>query len=137
MEDEGDEGDGEFEDLETGEKFGGEAEAAQPDDQEKAIEAERKRLEAEAREREKLEAAARSAAEADAAEARAELSEWEDDSEWEGFQSGAEDDRPVSKQPGRKTQAQRNRIKRRKEAEQQAKQNQAKEGTGVRIEYFL
>lgn len=86
----------------------------------KAIEAEQKRLEAEAAEAAKLEAAARSAAEADAAEERANMSEWEEDSEWEGFQSGV-DERPSAKQPKRKTQAQRNRIKRRKEEEQLAK----------------
>ncbi|KAK4064784.1 uncharacterized protein Triagg1_8971 [Trichoderma aggressivum f. europaeum] len=86
----------------------------------KALEAEQKRLEAEAAEAQKLEAAARSAAEADAAEERANMSEWEEDSEWEGFQSGVEDERPSAKQPKRKTQAQRNRIKRRKEEEQLA-----------------
>ncbi|KAJ4857504.1 nop53 (60S ribosomal biogenesis) domain-containing protein [Trichoderma breve] len=84
----------------------------------KALEAEQKRLEAEAAEAAKLEAAAKSAAEADAAEERANMSEWEEDSEWEGFQSGVEDERPSVKQPKRKTQAQRNRIKRRKEEEQ-------------------
>lgn len=87
----------------------------------KAIEAEQKRLEAAAAEAAKLEAAARSAAEAEAAEERANMSEWEEDSEWEGFQSGVEDERPNAKQPKRKTQAQRNRIKRRKEEEQLAK----------------
>lgn len=87
----------------------------------KALETEQKRLESEEAERLKQEAAARSAAEADAAEARAELSEWEEDSEWEGFQSGAEDDKPSTKRPQRKTQAQRNRIKRRKEEERLAK----------------
>ncbi|KAH8172572.1 nop53 (60S ribosomal biogenesis) domain-containing protein [Sarocladium implicatum] len=93
---------------------------------EKAIEAERKRLAAEEAERQRQEAAARSAAEAEAAEARAELSEWEDDSEWEGFASGVEDDdKPDSKMPGRKTQAQRNRIKRRKQEEQLAKHRAA------------
>ncbi|PTB70988.1 P60-like protein [Trichoderma citrinoviride] len=87
----------------------------------KAIEAEQKRLAAEAAEAAKLEAAARSAAEAEAAEQRANMSEWEEDSEWEGFQSGVEDERPSAKQPKRKTQAQRNRIKRRKEEEQLAR----------------
>ncbi|KAL6881482.1 P60-like protein [Trichoderma novae-zelandiae] len=87
----------------------------------KAIEAEKKRLEAEAAEAARLEAAARSAAEAEAAEQRANMSEWEEDSEWEGFQSGVEDERPSAKQPQRKTQAQRNRIKRRREEEQLAR----------------
>ncbi|RDA92170.1 hypothetical protein CP533_5584 [Ophiocordyceps camponoti-saundersi (nom. inval.)] len=87
----------------------------------KAVEAEKARLAAEAAEQEKQEAVARSAAEVEAAEARANLSEWDDDSEWEGFQSGAEEGRPSTKQPKRKTQAQRNRIKRRKEEERLAK----------------
>ncbi|KAL7799658.1 P60-like protein [Trichoderma ceciliae] len=87
----------------------------------KALEAEQKRLEAAAAEAQKIEAAAKSAAEAEAAEERANMSEWEEDSEWEGFQSGAEDERPSAKQPKRKTQTQRNRIKRRKEEEHLAK----------------
>ncbi|KAI9163757.1 Ribosome biogenesis protein NOP53 [Paramyrothecium foliicola] len=91
----------------------------------KALEAEQKRLAAEEEDRRKQEAAARSAAEAEAAEARANLSEWEEDSEWEGFQSGVEDDKPSTKKPQRKTQAQRNRIKRRKEEEQLAKHKAA------------
>ena len=95
------------------------------EESEKALEAERKRIEAEEADRIKQEAAARSAAEADAAEARANLSEWEEDSEWEGFQSGAEDDNPNRKRPERKTQAQRNRIKRRKEEQRLAKHKAA------------
>lgn len=95
------------------------------EESEKALETERKRLEAEEAERLKQEASARSAAEAEAAEARANLSEWEEDSEWEGFQSGVEDERPSTKRPQRKTQAQRNRIKRRKEEEQLAKHKAA------------
>lgn len=91
----------------------------------KALEAEQKRLAAEEEERRKQEAAARSAAEAEAAEARANMSEWEEDSEWEGFQSGVEDDKPSTKRPQRKTQAQRNRIKRRKEEERLAKHKAA------------
>lgn len=87
----------------------------------KALEAENEQIAAQEADRLKQEAAARSAAEAEAAEARANLSEWEEDSEWEGFQSGAEDeDRPV-KRPQRKTPAQRNRAKRRKEEERLAK----------------
>jgi nucleolar protein 53 len=92
---------------------------------ERAVEAEKKRLAAEEAERLKKEAAARSAAEAEAAEERANLSEWEEDSEWEGFQSGVEDERPAVKRPGRKTQAQRNKIKRRKEEERLAKHKAA------------
>jgi len=95
------------------------------EEKEKALEAEKQRLEQEERERAKQEAAARSAAEAEAAEARANLSEWEEDSEWEGLQSGAEDIKPSVKRPQRKTQTQRNRIKRRKEEEQLLKHKAA------------
>ncbi len=88
---------------------------------EKELAAERKRLAAAEAERVKLEAAAKSAAEAEAAEAKADLSEWEEDSAWEGFESGTEDVKFNAKRPERKTQAQRNRIKRRKEEERKAK----------------
>ena len=88
---------------------------------EKELAAEQKRLAAVEAERVKLEAAARSAAEADAAEARADLSEWDEDSVWEGFESGTEDLRLNAKRPERKTQVQRNRIKRKKEEERKAK----------------
>jgi nucleolar protein 53 len=81
----------------------------------KAVEAEKKRLAQEEADRIKMEAAAKSAAEAEAAEAKAELSEWEEDSEWEGVQSGGEELKVSAKRPGRKTPAQRNRINRRKE----------------------
>lgn len=93
----------------------------------KAFETEKKRIEAEEAERLRKEAAAKSAAEAEAAEARADLSEWEEDSEWEGFQSGVEDDDKTrrAKRPARKTQAQRNRALRRKEEERLAKQKAA------------
>ncbi|KAK3391122.1 ribosome biogenesis protein Nop53/GLTSCR2 [Podospora didyma] len=87
----------------------------------KAVEAERKRLEALEAERIKLEASARSAAEADAAEARANMSEWEEDSEWDGLGSGGEELSTKAKRPQRKTQVQRNKIKRRKEEERKAK----------------
>ena len=89
----------------------------------KALEAEQKRLKEIEEAESKREAAAKSAAEAEAAEARANLSEWEEDSEWEGFQSGVEDDenKPVVKRPQRKTPVQRNRAKRRKEEERLAK----------------
>jgi nucleolar protein 53 len=49
------------------------------------------------------------------------MSEWEEDSAWEGIESGTEDIRLSAKRPERKTQVQRNKIKRRKEAERQAK----------------
>lgn len=91
----------------------------------KALKAEEQRLALEEADRRKREAAARSAAEAEAAEKRADLSEWEEDSEWEGLQSGLEDDRPKVKLLKRKTQAQRNRIKRRKEEERLAKEKAA------------
>lgn len=87
----------------------------------KELAAEEKRLAVIEAERVKLEASAKSAAEAAEAEARAELSEWEEDSAWEGFESGTEDVRLNAKRPERKTPAQRNRIKRRKEEERKAK----------------
>ncbi|KAF7547851.1 hypothetical protein G7Z17_g7424 [Cylindrodendrum hubeiense] len=95
------------------------------EESEKALEVERKRVAAEEADRLKQEAAAKSAAEAEAAEARANMSEWEEDSEWEGFQSGAEDGKLTAKRPERKTQTQRNRIKRRKEEERLAKHKAA------------
>ncbi|KUI68390.1 hypothetical protein VM1G_04100 [Cytospora mali] len=90
---------------------------------EKAVEAERKRLEAEAADLMKQEAAARSAAEAEAAEAKAEMSEWDEDSAWEGLESEAEG--VTAKRPKRKTPAQRNKAKRRKEEERQKKHDAA------------
>lgn len=93
----------------------------------KAVEAEKQRLAAEAAEQAKAEAVAQSAAEAEAAEARADMSEWEEDeSAWEGFTSGGEDAAPKAKKRAeRKTQAQRNRIKRRKEEERRLKEKAA------------
>jgi nucleolar protein 53 len=88
---------------------------------EKELLAEHKRQAILDAERVKAEAAAKSAQEAEAAEAKAELSEWEEDSAWEGFENGTEDVRLNAKRPERKTQAQRNRIKRRKEEGQKAK----------------
>jgi len=88
---------------------------------EREVAAEKKRLATAEAERLKLEAAAKSAAEAEAAEARRDLSEWEEDSAWEGFESGTEDLKLSAKRPERKTPAQRNRIKRRKEEERKAK----------------
>jgi nucleolar protein 53 len=88
---------------------------------EKELAAEQKRLAAAEAERIKLEAAAKSAAEAEVAEAKADLSEWEEDSAWDGFESGTEDVKLSAKRPERKTQTQRNRIKRRKEEERKAK----------------
>ncbi|KAL2761106.1 hypothetical protein ACRALDRAFT_2024961 [Sodiomyces alcalophilus JCM 7366] len=86
----------------------------------KAVEEEKKRLAQEEADRVKAEAAARSAAEAEAAEARAEMSEWDEDSAWEGFETEAdEDEEQVSarKIAKRKTTVQRNRYKRRKAEE--------------------
>ncbi|KAJ4359446.1 hypothetical protein N0V85_009439 [Neurospora sp. IMI 360204] len=92
----------------------------------KAEEAEKKRLEELEKERLKAEAAAKSRAEAEAAEKRAELSEWEDDSAWEGAESDAEGlSKKKQKRPERKTQAQRNKIKRRKAEEQRLKHEAA------------
>jgi nucleolar protein 53 len=88
---------------------------------EKEVAAERKRLATAEAERLKLEAAAKSAAEAAAVEARGDLSKWDEDSAWEGFESGAEDMKLNAKRPERKTPAQRNRIKRRKEEERKMK----------------
>lgn len=88
---------------------------------EKELAAEQKRLAIKEAERIKQEAATKSAAEAEAAEAKADLSEWEEDSAWEGFESGTEDVKLNAKRPERKTQAQRNKIKRRKEEERKAK----------------
>lgn len=88
----------------------------------KELDAEQKRLAVKEAEQARAEAQAKSAAEAEAAEARAEMSEWEEDeTEWEGIESGAEELRLNSKRPERKSQVQRNKIKRRKEAEQKAK----------------
>lgn len=89
------------------------------------VEHELKRQREAEEERLRKEAAARSAAEAEAAEARAELSEWDEDSAWEGFESGVEDVNVKKKQPQRKTQAQRNKIKRRMEEERLAKHEAA------------
>ena len=94
------------------------------EESEKALDSERKRIEVAEAERIKREAAARSAAEADAAEARAELSEWDEDSAWEGFESGAEEP-AKSKRPERMTPAQRNKAKRRREQEQKRRHEAA------------
>lgn len=82
---------------------------------EKALEAERQRLAAAEADQRRQDAAARSAAEAEAAERRAELSEWDEDSAWEGFESEAEG--VNTKRPKRKTPVQRNKFKRRKALE--------------------
>lgn len=88
---------------------------------EKELAAELLRLAAVEAERVKVEAAAKSAAEAEAAEARADMSEWDEDTDWDGFESGVEDVRLTAKRPERKSQVQRNRMKRRKEEERKAK----------------
>ncbi|KAH8912479.1 P60-like protein [Coniochaeta sp. PMI_546] len=107
------------------------------EESEKVVEAERKRLAALEADRLKAEAAARSAAEAEAAEARADMSEWDEDSAWEGLESGGEELSVKAKRPERKTQAQRNKIKRRKEEERRKKAEEAqrkKEEQAKRIE---
>lgn len=88
---------------------------------ERELQAEQKRQAAMEAERIKQEASAKSAAEAIAAEAKADLSEWEEDTDWEGFESGAEEVKLTAKRPERKTQVQRNKMKRRKEEERKAK----------------
>ncbi|KAF2032609.1 P60-like protein [Setomelanomma holmii] len=79
----------------------------------KAVEAEKKRLQVAREEAELMERAA-----AETESDSGEESVWE--SEWEGF-SGDEDDKLQKKRPERKTPSQRNKIKRRKEAERKAK----------------
>lgn len=88
---------------------------------EREVEAEKRRLAQLEKERERAEASARSAAEAAAAEAKAEMSEWDEESAWEGMESGAEDTVLKQKRPERKTLVQRNKIKRRKEEERRQK----------------
>lgn len=96
-------------------------EARLAEESNRVIEDEKRRLAEEEADRLRAEAAAKSAAEAEAAEARAELSEWDEDSEWEGLQSGGEELKISAKRPGRKTQVQRNKIKRRVEEERRLK----------------
>ncbi|KAK3353680.1 ribosome biogenesis protein Nop53/GLTSCR2 [Lasiosphaeria hispida] len=91
------------------------------EESDKVVAVERKRIADLEAERVKLEASIKSAAEAEAVEARADMSEWEEDSAWEGFESGGEELVGKAKRPGRKTQAQRNKIKRRKEEERKVK----------------
>lgn len=99
------------------------------------VAAEQKRLDELEAERLKAEAAAKSYAEAVAAEKRADMSEWEEDSAWEGLESGGEElSAPKKKQAERKTQAQRNKIKRRKEAERQAKHEAAMKKKRAQLE---
>jgi nucleolar protein 53 len=90
---------------------------------EKEVQAEKKRLAQLEAEQVKLEAAARSAEEAIAAEKKAELSEWDEESAWEGLESEAENEvsKLKAKRPERKSLVQRNRIKRRKEEERRQK----------------
>lgn len=96
------------------------------EESDKAVGAELKRLAAEEADRLRAEATARSAAEADAAEARADMSEWDEDSAWEGLESGGEELSVRAKRPERKTQAQRNKIKRRKEEERRKVREEAR-----------
>jgi nucleolar protein 53 len=91
----------------------------------KAVDAESKRLEGERSKQSQKEAIARSAAEAEAAEARAELSEWDEDSAWSGIESGAESTGVRSKHPERKNKVQQNKAKRRKERERLARHEAA------------
>lgn len=87
----------------------------------KEVIAELQRLKEEKEDQERQEMFERAAREEEEEEARlAESSAWETDaeSEWEGIMSGAEEARMLNKKrPVRKTQAERNKIKRRKEEE--------------------
>lgn len=85
---------------------------------EKEVEAEKKRLQEAEEDRLREERAAAAAAEPDP-ESDGNESAWE--SEWDGIQSEAEDSYLKQKRPDRKTPQQRNKAKRRKEAERQAK----------------
>lgn len=89
---------------------------------EKEVEAERKRLKEAQEEAERLEKALAEAAKPDPVSDEEYESAWE--SEWEGIQSESEESHLNKKRPERKTQAERNKIKRRKEAERQAKWEQ-------------
>lgn len=100
----------------------------------KAVAAEKQRLAEEEAEQLRIEAVARSAAEAEAAEARAELSEWDEDSEWEGVQSGGEELQVSKKRPERKTPVQRNRVKRRKAEEGRVKHEAREKAKKVQAE---
>ena len=91
---------------------------------ERELEAEKRRQAQAEKERERAEASAKSAKEAEAAEAKAEMSEWDEESAWEGMESGAEDTVLKQKRPERKTLVQRNKIKRRKEEERKQKMAQ-------------
>ena len=84
---------------------------------EKEVEAEKKRLKEAQEEQERLMRVMAVAAEPDPESDDGE-SAWE--SEWEGIQSEVEEQSLKKKRPERKTPAQRNKIKRRKEAERQA-----------------
>lgn len=84
---------------------------------EKEVEAEKKRLKKAQEEQERLMRVMAAAAEPDPESDDGE-SAWE--SEWEGIQSEVEEQSLKKKRPERKTPAQRNKIKRKKEAERQA-----------------
>ena len=91
---------------------------------EKEVAAERQRLHAAREEAEKLEKALAEAAKPDPVSDEEYESAWE--SEWEGIQSGGEEAAAAwltKKRPERKTPAERNKIKRRKELERQEKWN--------------
>lgn len=80
------------------------------------VEAERKRLQAALEEQERLERVMKVAEEPE--RGSGDESAWE--SEWEGIQSEPEAEWLTQKRPGRKTQTERNKIRRRKEAERLA-----------------
>ena len=113
----------------------------------KEVEAERRRLEVEAEAQARLDLAEMAQAEEEErerekrkrAEAGEDEEEGEGESEWEGIASEAEGKAPewlLKKRPERKTQAQRNRIARRKEEERRAKsgvKDKAKAQQAIRI----
>ena len=85
----------------------------------KEVEAETKRLKEAKEEAERLDKAIAEAARPDPVSDEEYESAWE--SEWEGIQSEGEEAYLSKKRPERKTQAERNKIKKRKETERQAK----------------
>lgn len=86
---------------------------------EKEVEAEKKRLKDAQEEAERMDKALAEAARPDPVSDEEYESAWE--SEWEGIQSEPEESALTKKRPERKTPAERNKVKKRKEAERQAK----------------
>ncbi|KAI9717218.1 MAG: hypothetical protein M1828_007411 [Chrysothrix sp. TS-e1954] len=88
----------------------------------KEVQAEKKRLEAAERERERTERATAAAEEVEKQERDKETFGFSDyESDWEGIQSDMEETQLKARRPERKTPAERNKVKRRKAAEAQAR----------------